>query len=289
MKRLVALTDKEQIVPVSLGRQHVSKTAAHRSYARVFRFLSIASFVLYWRLFITNVSANTPNEHHHVWDIFTNSVNKSKTNRVFSGISTTGQRLRHISKHPVISVTSLDVLFTVVSLLAWTFTRDLDVDAILENSILSFLVPKHEKHVAFEDDAKRLADLQPEPELEPKPVIETTTPRKRGRPTKNKAVAAINGAPASLAGSVRRSARRAPHSADPDHVDDYDSDADAVYQPDAETKREVAEIEADGTSTAADLVHGGESTALAMFLAFAGGLGQLAAGTLGAEVTGPRE
>jgi hypothetical protein len=274
--------------------------AAHRSYARVFRFLSVASFVLYWRLFITNVSANTPHEHHHVWDIFTNSVHKSKTNRLLSGMSTTGQRLRHISKHPVISVTSIDVLFTVISLLAWTFTRNLDVDAILENSILAFLVPKHEKHVAFKEEAKRLAEFQPEPELDLEPVVDTMTPRKRGRPAKNKAIA-TNGASISQAGSVRRSSRRTARSADVDsdvdstansrkqHMDSYDSDADSAYQPDLQTKQEVAETEADGVSTAADLVHGGESTALAMFLAFAGGLGQLAASALGAEVTGPRE
>jgi hypothetical protein len=75
---------------------------------------------------------------------------------------------------------------------------------------------------------------------------------------------------------------------------DVDSDAesttaDATYQPSSEVKREVAETEADGATTAGDFVEAGESTALALFLAFAGGLGQLAAGALGAEVTGPRE
>jgi hypothetical protein len=292
--------NKEQIVPLSLGRQHVSRSAAHRSYTKVFHFLSIVSFVLYWTMVVANVSDNTPKEHHHhFWDVFKNSVelkaDNSWSNRVLTGISTTGQKLKHISKHPIISVTSLDVLFTAISLFTWTFTRDLDVDAIMENSILSFFVPKHEKHVAFVDDAKSPADLQPEAE----PVLETTTPRKRGRPAKNKAP--LNGASTSLAGPVRRSGRKATRTTDLDSDDelttisqkargtDYESDSDAAYRPSSKTKRDVAETEADGATTAADLVHSGESTALAMFLAFAGGLGSLAAGALGAEVTGPRE
>jgi hypothetical protein len=288
-----------QIVPLSLGRQHVSRTAAHRSYARVFRFLSITSSVLYWTMLVANISDNTPKQRrHHFYDRFSSSVglkaDESLSNRLLNGISTTGQNLKHISTHPILSVTSLDVLFTAISLLAWTFTRDLDVDAIMENSILAWFVPKHEKHVAFEDDTKKIADLEPEVE----PVLETTTPRKRGRPAKNKA--ASTGSSASLAGSIRRSGRRSARSNDLDSDaesttisrrahPDHGSDGEATYQPNSKTKRDVDETEADGTATATDLVHSGESTALAMFLAFAGGMGQLAASALGAEVTGPRE
>ncbi|KAF2828008.1 hypothetical protein CC86DRAFT_289927 [Ophiobolus disseminans] len=292
-----------QIMPVSLGRQHTSKTAAHRSYAKTFYFLSVAAFMLYWRVFYTNVSANTPQQHHTAWDVFTDITNKvgltdekPRSNRILAGISNTARRVKHISAHPIISVTSLDVLFTTISLLAWTFTRNLDVDAILENSVLSFLVPKHEKHVAFEDEVKRLPDLHSEPE--PEPVVETTTPRKRGRPAKNRA--AVNGTTAPATASVRRSTRRGTRSVDLDsdtesittarklHVD-YESDGESAYQPSASTKRAVAETEADGATGELDVVHGGESTALALFLTFAGGLGGLAAGALGAEVTGPQE
>jgi hypothetical protein len=224
---------------------------------------------------MASVSNNIPKKSHHAWDVLKDYVGRSKddswSHRLLTGISETGQRLRHISKDPIISVTSLDVLFTIISLLTWTFTRDLDVEAILENSILAVFVPKHEKHVAFEDDAKRLADLHPEPE----PILDTTTPRKRGRPAKNKTT--VNGA--SISSAISHTARDVNHT----------SDTDTTYQPSSTTKREIAETEADGTTSAADLVHSGESTALALFLAFAGGLGQLAASALGAEVTGPRE
>lgn len=242
--------------------------------------------------------ANTPSENSHIWDVFTNSIGKgdlSKPNRLLAGLSVTGQKLKHISKHPAISVTSLDVLFTTLSILAWTFTRNLDVDGILENSILSFLAPKHEKHVSFKDRLVQETEDATEPT-----VLETTSPKKRGRPPKK--APSVNGGSSQLAtGSVRRSTRKKTRSVDLDsdadsivsgrktRNADYESDADSLYQPSETTKRAVAEIESDGTKAAGDLAHAGESTALALFLAFAGGLGQLAAGALGAEVTGPHE
>lgn len=223
--------------------------------------------------------------------MFSNSASKdsSKTNRLLSGISITGQKLKYISKHPAISVTSLDVLFTTISLLAWTFTRDLNVDAILENSILSFLAPKHEKHVAFKDQLAKVQEHLPEA-VEAEPI----TPRKRGRPSKK--AAASNGTSATPAtpeaptGSIRRSARKKTRSVDVDsdaRSADYESDADSTYQPSEKTRLAIAETESDGATTVGDVAHAGESTALALFLAFAGGLGQLAAGALGAEVSGP--
>jgi type IV secretory pathway VirB10-like protein len=216
-----------------------------------------------------------------------------------SGMSTTGQKLKRISKHPVISVTSVDIAFTAISLLAWTFTRNLDVNAMLENSLYSYfpyVVSKDEKHVAFKDEAAA-SQPTPEPEVEVEPVVEPITPKKRGRPAKNK-TATTNGASIPQAESIRRSSRRAARSDDFDsdvdtkntlrrrRADDEDEDVDSTYRPDAQTEQEVAEIESDGVTTATDLVQGGEATALAMFLAFVGGLGHLAAGALGAEVTG---
>lgn len=287
-------------MPVSLGRQHVSKAAAHRAYAKAFRFLSITAVLFYWGRLWVNVSANTPEEHGRGWRAIHTIKNKigitddEPRNRVLTGISTAAQNLQHVSKNPIISVTSSDVLFTTIALFAWTFIRNLDVEAILESSILSFVTPGHEKHVAFKDEAKRLAEPQPEPELDPEPVVETTTPRKRGRPAKNKA--AVNGAVAAAVEPTRRSTRRSTRSMDLDSDTESigralhrenDSDPDAPYRPSSKTKRAIAETEADGVASELDLVHAGESTALALFLTFVGGLGELAAGALGAEVAGP--
>lgn len=210
----------------------------------------------------------------------------SKTNRLLTGISVFGQKLKVISKHPAISVTSLDVLFTTITLLTWTFTRDLDVGSILESSVLSFMAPNHEKHVAFKQDLARLMEHSPESPAPIETIVESTTPRKRGRPRKAASVEPVNGAAATSSattGSLRRSTRTKAHK------DDIDSDADSTYQPSEQTRQAVEETEADGAIIDGDLVHAGESTALALFLTFAGGVGQLASGVLGAEVTGPRE
>jgi hypothetical protein len=236
---------------------------------------------------------NTPSQRTHVWDIFANSVGKNSNhtnNRFFASLVNTGLKLKHISRHPAISVTSLDVLFTGIALLAWTFTRDLDVHAILESSVLSFLVPSHEKHVKFKENLTRVMEHADEPLLvEPSSPIETTTPGKRGRPRKESGVNGTSSAAhtAPVTGPLRRSTRVKALN----RSDDIDSDADpdAAYQPSEKTQRAVEAMEADGSAGEGDLVHAGESTALALFLALFGGLGQLAAGTLGAEVTGPRE
>ncbi|KAF2124730.1 hypothetical protein P153DRAFT_426291 [Dothidotthia symphoricarpi CBS 119687] len=269
-----------KIVPLRLGIQHNTKASAHRSYTKVYHALSIASFLLYWRLVTTNIFANTPPEPSYIWDVFTNAIGKndaSRTNRVLSGLSITGQKLKHISAHPAVSVTSLDVLFTTISLLAWTFTRNLDVDDVLESSVLSFLVPKHEKHVSFENDTTPSQNHESESEAPVK-----TTPRKGGRSNKSSTTAS-SPLPSALTSRLRRGTRGQGRNAD------YGSDNDSTYQPSPATKRDVAEMETDGASTTGDLVHAGESTALTLFLAFLGGLGQLAAGALGAEVAGPRE
>ena len=85
----------------------------------------------------------------------------------------------------------------------------------------------------------------------------------------------------------RRRVERYVSAIDNDHLathSDYDSDADSTYKPSAAEREEVAQTESDGAPSE-DLVHGGEATALGLALTFLGGLGQLSAGVLGAEVT----
>ncbi|KAJ4320957.1 hypothetical protein N0V94_003133 [Neodidymelliopsis sp. IMI 364377] len=305
------------LTPVALGISHATKAHAHRSYAQVFHFLALISFVMYWRVFYINMRDNVPEPPHYIWNVFSNAIGRdtSKTNRLLSGLSTTTQRLRLISSHPALSVTSLDVLFTTVALLTWTFTRDLDVEALLDSSILSFLVPSHKKHVQFFepiiqqlDEATNLSD--------PAAIISSTTPKKRGRKSAaDKAAEATaittSASPESPKAGTRRSTRRSALAAfdsaietvtgsktpQSQTVDDFtrqemetgDEDADATYEPDEETQRQVQQIEVDGAETEGDYAEAAESTGLALFFAFLGGLGQLAAAGLGAEVAGPQE
>lgn len=193
-----------------------------------------------------------------------------------TAFSNTAERLKVVSTHPAISVTGNDVAFTAIGLLVWTFVRQLDVQGVLDNSVLSFLVPhKSEKHVAFEEKVDEAAE-QLEGELHP-----TTTPKKRGRPRKNTANDDHVAATPSSTGTLRRSTRRKTRQSSVVS----ESEAEDAYEPTTQTTKAIQQIEADVPSTTEDLLEGGESTALGLLLAFTGGLGQLAAAVLGAEVT----
>lgn len=279
-----------QIIPRSWGTHHLTKTSAHRSYIRAFRILSISSFLLYWTLFGSTILDNRPPQHNSVYDLLKHSIGKhdpSKTDRFLSGIVATASRLKLVSKHPLISTTGSDVFFTTLSLLTWTFVRNLDVGSVLENSVLSFLGPaKEQKHVEFSSstDATESIPSTKATEEEIGDILDSATetpaitPKKRGRPRKGTTNGTTTSAASTSQGNLRRSTRQKTRS-------DYESEAEDSYEPTTAAKEAVNHTETDGATITEDLVHSGESTALALFLAFAGGLGQLAAGVLGAEAT----
>lgn len=238
-----------------------------------FYVLGLSSLLLHWNVIGTSLWANTPAQKTSVYDILKNSVGKQdESNRFLTGLGNTAQKLKLISSHPVISATGGDVLFTMLSLCVWAFVRKLDVDDILDNSFLSFLSrsPKEEKHVSFEKKTDTI-------EANPAPA----SPRKRGRPRKNGTAPSTPSSQlhsASSTGSLRRSTRR--------RRADQDSDWEDSFEPSLQAAKEVKEAETDGAEAQEDFVHGGESAALALLLAFVGGLGPLAASILGAEATG---
>ncbi|PVH93166.1 hypothetical protein DM02DRAFT_662229 [Periconia macrospinosa] len=264
-----------KIIPASWGQHHASKASAHRSFARAFFVLSLLSFALHWKNLGFAFFVNTPQKHSHVYDLIVNfgRKNRSKPDRFLTGLAITASKLKRVSQHPAISVTTSDIFFSGISLLAWAFTRDLDVSSILDNSILSFFAGHPaEKHVEFADQVQKpLEEI-----VEEVADIPTTTPKRRGRPKKADLTNGTSSATPSK-GALRRSTRRKNHS-------DYESDAESTYKPSAAEREEVAQTEADGVPSE-DLVHGGEATALGLALTFLGGLGQLSAGVLGAEVT----
>lgn len=265
----------KQIVPVSWGHRHTSKASAHRSFVRAFYVLGVTSVLLHWKIFATSLLVNTPPNRTSIYDLFANALGKQqhKPNRLLTGLSNTAQKLKIVSTHPAISITGNDVAFTALGLLVWTFVRELDVNSVLENSVLAFLAPhKTEKHVAFQDEVTE----KPKGES---PVL--PSPKKRGRPRRNTAngTGSTAAESASYSGSLRRSTRRKTRQ-------DFDSDAEDAYEPSTSTSKAVKQTETDGSSPGEDIMAAGESTALALLLAFTGGIGQLAASALGAEVTG---
>ncbi|KAF1980303.1 hypothetical protein BU23DRAFT_443850 [Bimuria novae-zelandiae CBS 107.79] len=271
-----------QIVSERLGNHYPSKAAAHRSYARIFHQLSIAAFLLHAKVFGFAFLANTPLTHTSYYDRLKDRLETavgrgtSTPNRLLEGLGNLTQKLKPISIHPAVSVTTSDVFFASVALLVWAFIRDLDVGAMLDSSVLSFLAShKQEKHVAFEEQP-----VEPEELDEFVPVV---TPRRRGRPRKgtltNGALSSSSAAAShSNLNSLKRPTRRGLRSGD-------FSDPDDVYVPDAAEQRDLNQTETDGEHITDDVVGPAESTALALFLGFVGGLGQMSASVLGAEVT----
>lgn len=304
-----------RITPVYLGVRHTTKAHAHRSYASVFHFLAMAAFVFHARIFYVALRDATPSAPNPVWELFANAVGKdtSHSNRLLQGFGSFARRLSSISQHPALSITSADTLFTGLSLLTWTFTRDLDVENLLESSILSFLVPRHRQHVRFFEPLIRKLDAATNLS-DPAEVIPSTTPKKRGRKSNAEKAAEAEASSTALSASpeagrsTRRSTRRSALAAFDDAVEtvtgektpnsqsiadlpaseDEDDVKDKTYVPDRETLNEVQQMEADGAGSD-DYFDAAESTALAVFLAFVGGLGQLASAALGAEVAGPVE
>ncbi|KAL5371561.1 hypothetical protein DPSP01_014183 [Paraphaeosphaeria sporulosa] len=278
-----------QIVSKRFGDHYASKAAAHRSYSRVFYQLSIAAFILHWKVFGFAVLANTPLNETSVYDRLKHRLEEvtgtgsSTPNRLYEGLSTLALKLRPISIHPAVSVTTSDVFFASVSLFVWAFIRDLDVGAMLDNSVLSFLTSnKSEKHVEFEDEPDTRA-LPAADSEEPEEVVPAVTPKKRGRPRKS---TLTDGATSSSkASSVDPNALKRPTRRGLRKGDFSDADPDDAYEPSAAAKRDVDQMETHGEHITDDLVGPAESTALALFLGFLGGLGQVSASVLGAEVT----
>lgn len=222
------------------------------------------------------------------YDRFRSTISRNsygKPSRFRQGLGNTVEALKTVSTHPVASVTTMDLMLTTLSLLAWTFMRNLDVGDLMDNSILSYFNNNKEKSPLAENaQAEKVIDASDSvPKIEDAPEEpEVKTPRRRGRPRKS----SITRTPAGTS-AVRRSTRRRTRNASVESEED-DVGADATYMPSAETQRawEHTEVDKAGVQTEEDLLEGGESTALALLIALFGGLGQLAASVLGAEITG---
>lgn len=196
-------------------------------------------------------------------------------NRLHEGLSNLTQKLKPVSIHPAVSVTTSDVFFATISLFVWAFIRDLDVGAMLDNSVLSFLAShKQEKHVAFDNKPTARASSK-----EPEDSLPAVTPKKRGRPKKGTS-SDSTASSSSNSNALKRPTRRGLRSGD-----FSDAETDDVYEPSEAIQRDLNQMEADGEHITEDIVGPAESTALALFLGFFGGLGQVSASVLGAEVT----
>ena len=118
--------------------------------------------------------------------------------------------------------------------------------------------------------------MLPEDPEDPVPAV---SPKRRGRPKKG---TLTNGASssASTSNALKRPTRKGLRTGD-----FSDANPDDAYEPSEAAKRDLNQTETDGEHITDDIVGPAESTALALFLGFLGGLGQVSASVLGAEVT----
>jgi hypothetical protein len=134
--------------------QYTSTKNVYRCYAAVYRQLSTVSTILYIRAIFSSIFSNTPSDPSYIQDVFSNTISfpfNTKSMRFFSGTSTAGLNIAPLSKHPIISATSLDVMFTAISLLGWVYICNPDVEALFESSTLYYVVPSHEEQTASDD------------------------------------------------------------------------------------------------------------------------------------------
>ncbi|KAF2497162.1 hypothetical protein BU16DRAFT_459109 [Lophium mytilinum] len=264
-------------IPSSWGIQHKTTTSAHRYLLSLFRSAFWVSPLFYGIDIYRSFQAETPSKHYtgynYVYNMHSKGV-RSPYDRATSAIS---GFLESLSKHPALSATSCDVVLAALSLCIWAFARGLDVDEMLNSSVLAYLfgTGKHDKHVAFDD------------KVTPQPVEETSssqTPgkRTRGRPKKSestpKKIETVSKKNGSASGPLRRSTRRKT-------ISEQGSDSEDSFKPSTHTKDEIAATEHD-TTEGDDLVADGEAAALGLGLYILGGLGSLAAAVLGAESAG---
>lgn len=244
--------------------------------------LSAAAALLHWKTLAFALFANTPLEGTSVYDRFKDSIGQGRTtrSRVYEGFHNLAQKLKPVSMHPAVSVTSSDVLFAALSLLAWAFVRDLDIEKMLENNLISIPLNYFRSFAQEHTPAAAAAAAAITRSEDTEDSLPPVTPKRRGRPKKGALAtpSTASGAQAIDTPGLRRSTRRGRRS-------DYESEAEETYQPSPETTRELDQIETDGTAVMEEIVGPAESTALGFFLLFVGGLGQLAASVLGAEVT----
>jgi hypothetical protein len=131
--------------------QHTSTKNVYRCYAAVYRQLSTVSTILYIRAILSSIYSNTPSDPSYIQDVFSNTISfpiNTKSMRFFSGTNTAGLNIAPLSKHPIISATSLDVMFTAINLLGWVYICNLDVEALLESSTFYYVVPSQEEQTA---------------------------------------------------------------------------------------------------------------------------------------------
>lgn len=257
--------------------------SAHQSSRKIFATLRWLSLPIFWKQLLAITTADVTPKHSSVYDFLLHPLAKhNHDNEGFTAsLKSAAHRLSYVSTNPIISATSSDVMFTVISLCAWAFVRNLNAEDMLDYRVPIPFLPRYWKKEKKAPVIKEVASDKEDDVVEVKLPPTTPAKRGRGRPKKNGDAVAVSSAASttSSTGTLRRSTRRKTQV-------QPDSDPEDEFQPSPRLSEEVANMETDGSTTTEDVMAGGEAAALGLFLTFIGGLGELAASVLGAEVVG---
>jgi hypothetical protein len=242
------------VVPVSWGTTHVRAHEAYDGHTELFRYASMASFLLQTKALATGLLYNAPEayQHRHSKFIPFDWEKRSAFDRTSTAF---GKILGSTSDHPVVGAVARDVLLSGFSLAVWAAVRSLDINDVLASATPLFRT--RASSAGRQLIGSRGGGDKPGRTLEPSSGLASSTRSSRR----------------SRVGASRRPLK--------DEAEDDDGMAgDGAYEPTAAAAEGGAVVESDVTPRdEADL----EAAALAWGLNVLGGLGSGSAGVFGAE------
>ncbi|EHA52920.1 hypothetical protein MGG_05185 [Pyricularia oryzae 70-15] len=280
-------------IPVSWGTVHAHPHDAYGAYSQIFRTASLASLVLHGKASLTALVYNTPGSHVHrhirIQGVIPSSLaweDKRRTEWERTATAVT-KVLGSTSDHPVVAAVGNDVLLSALSLGIWAAARALEPKHILR-SCWPFYSPGTAARSMAEDISSLAEDYADGVEVGP--ADEATvkseldhqdmpiSPRKRGRPPKNAAIASVPSCDEAPPTIRRRGRPRKVKQEEPEPEPEPEQIADPTYEP---TPQQAAQVVEGDSLPDEDLDW--EVAALAWGITALGGLGCGSAGVYGGE------
>lgn len=125
------------VIPASWGSTHTKPHETYRVYTRLFKMISLASFVLHGQATLEGLAHSTPDAYYHRHSDYLpfDIESRSAWERTTSGF---GRILGATADHPVVSGAGCDVLLSALSLGLWAAVRTTGLQ-----DILACTVPGH--------------------------------------------------------------------------------------------------------------------------------------------------
>ncbi|ORY69843.1 uncharacterized protein BCR38DRAFT_93953 [Pseudomassariella vexata] len=266
-----------KVVPAKWGTVHAHPHNAYSSFTGLFRFISVASFMLHAKASFLGLSYNAPDSHVHrhsrfiPWDV-------EKRSTWERGTTALGKVLGSTSDHPVVAAVGWDALICALSLGLWAAVRNADVQ-----DIVTSIVPFHKspacqsaapKEITSKSTMKRELDVTTESS---EPEGQITLRRQARHKPRVASVASVASSSEEVAAPTPRKRGR-PKKKQPASEPGSEPVAEQAYKPTAKEARDALE----GDVLPPEELDW-ESAALTWGLSALGGLGSASAGVFGGE------